>query len=256
MKTLQIQGSESEESCQYLSKLLKQHTKRQESTVTKSTNAMAKLSTIPNRTELTEEKPNVTEDSDCYSFCSKSEYEYSFTKKNDYHFSELLADNLSTNKHPHRSPENISNNFGTEIKNIWSAINTVLNRNIETGKFFISLITEEREKSKYLETELIERSIEVEKLKAEIKLMKFVNKFVNFCSDPPYESDPSNEYSLLGLTLVMNSIFLDPSYEVLTQAVNIGAPKLGPVTKAFPGQTGEQKIVQGVIDKSIDWLKN
>ena len=174
-KTLQIQGSESEESCQYLSKLLKEHTKKQESTVTKSTNAMANLSTIPNRTEVTDEKPKVTGDSDCYSFCSKSEYEYSFTEKNDYHFSELLADNLSTDKHPHRSPEKISNNFGSEIKNIWSAINTLFNRNIETGKFFISLITEEREKSKYLETELMERSIEVEKLKAEIKLMKFVN---------------------------------------------------------------------------------
>ena len=56
-----------------------------------------------------------------------------------------------------------------------SDINTLFNRNIETGKFFISLITEEREKSKYLETELKERSIEVEKLKAEIKLMKFAN---------------------------------------------------------------------------------
>ena len=33
------------------------------------------------------------------------------------------------------------------------------------------------------------------------------------CSDPSYESEPSNEYSLLGLTHVMNSIFLDPSSE-------------------------------------------
>ena len=65
-KTLQIQGSESEERCQYLSKLLKQHAERQESTVTKSTNAMANLSTTPNRTEVTKEKPNVTGDSDCY----------------------------------------------------------------------------------------------------------------------------------------------------------------------------------------------
>ena len=45
------------------------------------------------------------------------------------------------------------------------------------------------------------------------------------CSDPSYESDPSNEYSPLGLTDVMNSIFLDPSNEFLTQAVNIGIPK-------------------------------
>ena len=35
----------------------------------------------------------------------------------------------------------------------------------------------------------------------------------------------SNEYSPLGLTYVMNSIFLDPSNEFLTQAVNIGIPK-------------------------------
>ena len=136
---------------------------------------MANLFTTPNRTEVTEEKPNVTGDSDCYSFCSKSEYGCSFTEKNDCYFSEPLADNLSTDKHSHRSSENISDNFGSEIKNIWSVINTLFNRNIETGKFFISLITEEREKSKYLETELMERSIEVEKLKAEIKLMKFVN---------------------------------------------------------------------------------
>ena len=47
----------------------------------------------------------------------------------------------------------------------------------------------------------------------------------NLCSDPSYESDPSNEYSPLGLTHVMNSIFLDPSNEFLTQAVNIGIPK-------------------------------
>ena len=45
------------------------------------------------------------------------------------------------------------------------------------------------------------------------------------CSDPSYESDPSNEYSPLGLTHVMNSIFLDPSNEFLTKAVNIGIPK-------------------------------
>ena len=43
--------------------------------------------------------------------------------------------------------------------------------------------------------------------------------------DPGYESDPSNEYSLLGLTHVMNLIFLDPSDEFLTQVVNIRIPK-------------------------------
>ena len=48
---------------------------------------------------------------------------------------------------------------------------------------------------------------------------------VRKCSDPSYEFDPSNEYSLLGLTHVMNSIFLDPSNEFLTQAVNIRIPK-------------------------------
>ena len=52
-KTLQIQGSESEESCLYLSKLIKQHTKRQESAAMKSTNVMANLPTTPNRIEVT-----------------------------------------------------------------------------------------------------------------------------------------------------------------------------------------------------------
>ena len=45
------------------------------------------------------------------------------------------------------------------------------------------------------------------------------------CSDPSFESDPSNEYSLLRLTHVLNSIFLDPSDEFLTQVVNIGILK-------------------------------
>ena len=34
---------------------------------------------------------------------------------------------------------------------------------------------------------------------------------LRLCPDPSYEYDPSHEYSLLGLTHVMNSIFLDPS---------------------------------------------
>ena len=42
------------------------------------------------------------------------------------------------------------------------------------------------------------------------------------CSDPSFESDPSNEYSLLRLTHIMNSICLDPSDEFFTQVVNIG----------------------------------
>ena len=40
-----------------------------------------------------------------------------------------------------------------------------------------------------------------------------------------FESDPSNEYSLLWLTHVMNLIFLDPSDEFFTPVVNIGIPK-------------------------------
>ena len=50
-------------------------------------------------------------------------------------------------------------------------------------------------------------------------------KLLRYCSDPSFESDPSNEYSLLWLTHVMNLIFLDPSDEFLTQVVNIGIPK-------------------------------
>ena len=53
------------------------------------------------------------------------------------------------------------------------------------------------------------------------------------CSDPSYGSDPSNEYSLLGLTHVMNSIFLDPVDEFLTQVVNIGIPKQIPFPYCF-----------------------
>ena len=45
------------------------------------------------------------------------------------------------------------------------------------------------------------------------------------CSDPGYESDPSNEYSLLQLVHVMNLISLDPSDEFLTQVLSIGIPK-------------------------------
>ena len=49
--------------------------------------------------------------------------------------------------------------------------------------------------------------------------------FICICSDPSFESDPSDEYSLLRLIHVLNSIFLDPSDEFLTQVVNIGIPK-------------------------------
>ena len=48
---------------------------------------------------------------------------------------------------------------------------------------------------------------------------------LKYCSDLSFESDPSNEYSLLRLTHIMNSIFLDPSDEFLTQVVNIEIPK-------------------------------
>ena len=51
------------------------------------------------------------------------------------------------------------------------------------------------------------------------------NELKSGCSDPSFESDPSNEYSLLRLTHVLNSIFLDPSDAFLTQVVNIGIPK-------------------------------
>ena len=43
---------------------------------------------------------------------------------------------------------------------------------------------------------------------------------VCLCSDPSFESDPSNEYSLLRLTHVMNSIFLDPSSEYWNSQTN------------------------------------
>ena len=51
-----------------------------------------------------------------------------------------------------------------------------------------------------------------------------VSPGTKYCSDPSYESDPSNEYSPLGLTHVMNSIFLDPSNEFLTQAATLESP--------------------------------
>ena len=64
------------------------------------------------------------------------------------------------------SPRNTGNDtdYKEEIKNIWSAINTLFNRNIETGKFFISLITEERCEKQKLQAELKAKSQEIEKL--------------------------------------------------------------------------------------------
>ena len=61
----------------------------------------------------------------------------------------------------------------------------------------------------------------------EVDEMNLINNDYDhcICSDPSFESDPSNEYSLLRLTHVMNSIFLDPSDEFFTQVVNIGIPK-------------------------------
>ena len=77
------------------------------------------------------------------------------------------------------------------------------------------------------------------------------------CSDPSFESHPSNEYSLLRLTHVMNSIFLDPSDEFLTQVVNSGIPKqilgfcqcsdqLPRHGRGWQGLAGGLKIGQGV----------
>ena len=58
----------------------------------------------------------------------------------------------------------------------WSAINILYSRNIEAGKFYMSTITEEREKSKELQDKLsTEKIIEVERLKGEIKVLKLLN---------------------------------------------------------------------------------
>ena len=45
-------------------------------------------------------------------------------------------------------------------------------------------------------------------------------EWLQVCSDPSFESNPSNEYSLLRLTHVLNSIFLDPSSEYWNPQTN------------------------------------
>ena len=54
--------------------------------------------------------------------------------------------------------------------------NTLFNRNIETGKFFISLITEERCEKQKLQAELKAESQETEKLKNELVLVRLTNE--------------------------------------------------------------------------------
>ena len=79
------------------------------------------------------------------------------------------------------SPRNTGNDtdYKTEINNIWSAINTLFNRNIETGKFFISLITEERCEKQKLQAELKAKSQEIEKLKNELVIVRLTNESIS-----------------------------------------------------------------------------
>ena len=87
-------------------------------------------------------------DEDCYSFKSESEYDYSFIDK-DYWFGNPDEHNISNDSRRHFSqyrPDDTNDDHRKEFSNIWSAIN-IYSRNIETGKFYISTITEEREKS-------------------------------------------------------------------------------------------------------------
>ena len=76
------------------------------------------------------------------------------------------------------SPRNTGNDtdYKAEINSIWSKINTLFNRNIETGKFFILLITEERCEKQKLQAELKASSDETGKLKNELVLVRLRNE--------------------------------------------------------------------------------
>ena len=112
-------------------------------------------------------------DEDCYSFKSEGEYDYSFIDK-DYYFGNPDEHNICNDSRSHFSqyhPDDIND----DLRNIWSAIHILYSRNIETGKFYMSTITEETEKSKELQDKLTEKIIEVERLKGEIKVLKLLN---------------------------------------------------------------------------------
>ena len=116
-------------------------------------------------------------DEDCYSFKYESEYDYSFIDK-DYYYGNSDEHNISNDSRSHFSPyrsDDINDDHGKEFSNIWSAINILYSRNIEKGKLYISTITEKREKSKNVQDKLMDKIIEVERLKGEIKVLKILN---------------------------------------------------------------------------------
>ena len=58
-------------------------------------------------------------------------------------------------------------------------INTLFNRNIETGKFFILLIKEEHCEKQKLQAELKSKSQGIEKLKNELVLVRLTNESIS-----------------------------------------------------------------------------
>ena len=168
-KTLLLQGSNSEQICLQLSKLVKQYTKKQghsrlQGPITAKNDkgpAMASACDIPGSimdSSMQNKRQGYQNDENCYYFKPESEYDYSFIDK-DYYFGNPDKHNTSDDSRSHFSqyrPDDINDDHRKEFSNIWSA------NNIETGKFYISTITEEREKSKKLQDELMDKMIEVE----------------------------------------------------------------------------------------------
>ena len=169
-KTLQLQGSDSEQICLQLSKLVKQYAKKQghsrlQGPITaKNDNgpAMASACDKPGSimdSSMQNKKHGYQNDEGCYSFKSESEYDYTFIDK-DYYFGNPDQHNISNDSRSHFSwcrPDDIHDDHRKEFSNIWSAINILYSRNSETGKFYMSTITEEREKSKELQDKLMKK---------------------------------------------------------------------------------------------------
>ena len=79
------------------------------------------------------------------------------------------------------SPRKTGNDMDlkAEISNIWFVINTLFNRNIETGKCFRSLIIEEGCEKQKLQAELKAKSQEIEKLRNKLVLVRLTNESVS-----------------------------------------------------------------------------
>ena len=152
-KALQLQGNETEQCLSQIQELVKEHQKNSNTT---ENDADSSTDIYPSVEDLL---VNVSLQS-----IEKEKSTLEYPRKNG-------------NESPGKTGNDMD--YKAEINNIWSAINTLFSRNIETRKFFISLVTEERCEKQKLQAELKAKSQEIEKLKNELVLVTLTNESIS-----------------------------------------------------------------------------